>query len=562
MATMLVGCIQDEVIAEFGTETATKSSSAVSVNLHLSIPDPIKVTSRAGEYDAIESMTLFCFNEAGKLISTSTPLFTAVDATSGTLAANITHTTRVVHLVANQDFSESTFTLGTTTEDVFQNLVGTSGKMIYWARVEIPTNVLVKDWNPGTIQLLRNQAKVTVTSDNNDKEIPFFQVTGFTVVNTSASGTVVPYHAEKGYPTNASATFGLGQWAAEDYIHVLGTAMAPAKTEVETENQLYVYETLNTEATPASIIVKGYNISDDTKTEKYWRVSFTNDEGRLMIRRNHHYQVVVVGNMSGGSATFAEALTAPTANEAFLNIADEITAVTDGKHSLTLEQTSYVLVNGTESLSFNLTVEKLDAEAASIDKSALKVEWIGEQNVSSTTMLVPTYSVDTESKLIVGLSVSLLTLDDKTKLEGTILIKYSNKLQRKVKITVIPKQEMTVTHTDEEPGADITAPIATLTFTIPDTYPGSYPFNVLISTNDFNVRKSSDDQKDISLVFPGDGGYGDDNEVGYKYVYQVTQSGAHTVNLINSGIVQDIGKLTLEAELFESVDYEISLKRS
>ena len=263
-----------------------------------------------------------------------------------------------------------------------------------------------------------------------------------------------------------------------------------------------------------------------------------------------------------GGATFAEALTAPTANEAFLNIADEITAVTDGKHSLTLEQTSYVRADGTESLSFNLTVEKLDAEAASIDKSALKVEWTGEQNVSSTTALVPTYSVDTESKLIVGLSVSLLTLDGKTKLEGTILIKYGNKLQRKVKITVIPKQEMIVTHTDEEPGADTTAPIATLTFTIPDTYLGSYPFNVLISTNDFNVRKSSDDQKDISLVFPGDGGYGDDNEVGYKYVYQVTQSGAHTVNLINSGIVQDIGKLTLEAELFESVDYEISLKRS
>ena len=89
-----------------------------------------------------------------------------------------------------------------------------------------------------------------------------------------------------------------------------------------------------------------------------------------------------------------------------------------------------------------------------------------------------------------------------------------------------------------------------------------FPFTVRLSTKDFTIRKVSDTQKDISLLFEGDGGYGEDNGLGYKFAYQVTAPGEHSVNLINNGVVQDYGYVTLEAEQFESSTIQIGLNRN
>ena len=114
-------------------------------------------------------------------------------------------------------------------------------------------------------------------------------------------------------------------------------------------------------------------------------------------------------------------------------------------------------------------------------------------------------------------------------------------------------------------------PIATMTFNVPDNYQGSYPFNVFISTEHFNVKiekpkTNPEDTKELiglPLIFPGDAGYAPDNGIGYKYVYQVNAPGNHTIELITNGVVTEYGKVTLESEHFETyTDDKINLMRN
>lgn len=565
LATTCVGCSED-TWAPVDSETAIESGSTINVSMNLSIPDPVKVSSRnVYVSEQIEDITILCFDKDGRtLVSAEATLEESGDET-GSMTATIPNATRIMHVLANQSVP---VVKGQTEAEVLNDLMATSNQMVYWARLEVPADVTssadIKAWweEVETITLLRNMAKVEVSVESDD-----FICTGFTVVNTNESGYAVPYYAdEEIYPTDGTS-FALNDWLDADYIHAAGTNLVSGTETKMGMGAIYVYETPST--TPASIIIRGRNKVDDESVVKYWRVAFKDASGKQMnIRRNHRYTVKIDGHLRYGDDSFEAALRNPSeANSAWLSIADEVTAVRNSKFSLTLENTSYVVIDGTSSLSFNFYVEQMGE--TELDET-LTVAWEGVQNVSANNTVSYSSSIKSnggKQKLTGKVNLSLLTLGTLKQRAGTILIKYGSNLQRRVKITIIPKQTFKpVTHVDKEPGADVTAPIAELKFTIPDTYPASmYPFTVLISTKDFTVRKVNDVQKDISLVWDGDGGYGDyNNGIGYKFAYQVDAPGEHSVSLIsNVGIVQDYGYVTLEAEKFELFkNYAINLNRT
>lgn len=576
LATTWVSCSED-TWTPVDTDTAIECGSTINVSMNLSIPDPIKVSSRnVSVVEKIEDITVLCFDKDGRaLVSAEATLEESGDE-SGNMTATIPNATRIMHVLANQTVQ---VVKGQTEAEVLNGLKATSNKMVYWARLEVPADVTssadVKAWwtDGKTITLLRNMAKVVVDNKSSD-----FIFLGFTVVNTNESGYAVPYYAVDGiYPTDGTS-FTLNDWLDTDYIHEAGTNLVSGTEAEMGTNSIYVYETPST--TPASIIIKGRNKDDEESVVKYWRVAFADASGNQMnIRRNHRYTVNIDGHLLYGDedirneageiveSGFDKAMNNESVTSAWLTIADEVTAVRNSKFSLTLENTSYVMINGTSSLSFNFYVEQMGETPLN---ETLTVTWEGSQNVSANNTVSYSSSIKSnggKQKLTGKVNLSLLKLGELTKREGTILIKYGSNLQRRVKITIIPKQTFNpVSHVEMEPGADVTAPIAELKFTIPDTYPASmYPFTVLISTKDFTVRKVNEAQKDISLVWDGDGGYGDyDNGLGYKYAYQVDAPGEHSVFLIsNVGIVQDYGYVTLEAEKFQLFEnYAINLNRT
>lgn len=617
----MVACHKDSALDNPQPEEWVADGSPVSIKLGVKIPDPIEVATRAVDPDGngIQTMTLFCFNGEGLLISTATADITPKgDESGGILDADIPNTTRVIHLLANQNmaqFKEDAFR-NLSEDQVIANLEGSSGMMIYWARVEIPGKVIgndaILDWftkmtdptNPPEgspigegypIMMLRNQAKVMVDAGGTAEDVekdwngPKFTVTGFTVVNTQAFGTVAPYHTTYGYPTYActssianytfTPSFGLtygstANWRGTNYVNLPRRSDKFSNiTDVDTAPQTYVFETENSSADPVSVIIKGHNVVDGVQqAEKYYRVTLTDSEGeQVLVRRNHCYTINIAGNLLYGVNTFAEALDAPATNNVWLSISDEIKSVQNSDFKLTVDQTS-VVIDHTQlddlkddktpaQVKLTFSVEKLGTDV--ISANDLQISWVGDQDVSSTYTFVQGagYTFDTTSgeETIEGtIFVNLNDLaDDKN--EGTILVKYGH-LQRKIKVIVLKQQKFTPTWVTSQvyTSTGSTSSNATLVFTIPQDCPAElFPMNVLISTNELDVRYETGQV--LPIIRKGEEGYGVDNGIGYKYVYEVTKPGEQFVYM-KSILSQTSGAstpITIEAKHFESVTKQV-----
>lgn len=594
MAATWVGCSQDEAIVDFGSTTAQESDSAIHISLNVSIPDPMRVTSRSGVTEKIEKITVLCFDKNDKALEKleATLVPDVNDGEAGTLTVKIKNATRVMHLFANQDLEDVPFEKGMSEYNArLTNLAATSGKMIYWGRIEVPSDITsasaVKNWwatAEKSISLLRNMAKVEVVVNPDTDE---FILDGYTVVNTNASGMAIPYNAVGNvYPT-------VKDWSAANYIHAAtGDGMVSGTEEtLQKSGPIYVYETSVNTTSPASIIIKGRNTSALDKT-LYWRVEFTDPEGeKYDIRRNHCYTVSIEGHIleedllgKYGYATFDDALTGK-AIAIKPEINPEVTAIKNRNFSLTVENTSYVLADGTEPLEFNFEIKQLRTEGFDSDK--LIVSWEKGQDVSSADEVTYTQTSNANGKYKYKVTVPLKELTNPlVSQEGTIVINYNNKLQRKVKVIIIPQQQFEIVSYNgvtscedgegDEAGALVYAvsvnkdayekdeytidgaPIDILKFKLPDTFPTELlPINVLVSTTDFNVV-------DSPLIFDGAGGYGEDNGIGYKYVFPVrevtkdvegkTELVEHKIELryINNRLTDKV-ELTLEAANFKPV---------
>ena len=637
MMAMAWACNRDAAVNDItqdGDKIEVADGSLVKVSFSVKIPDPIKVATRAVDPDGngIQTMTLFCFDGEGLLISTATAtLVPSDDESGGILDADIPNTTRVIHLLANQNmaqFKEDEFR-NMSEDQVIANLEGSSGMMIYWARVEIPANVVggagILEWitvmtNPTNekynnldganqpIIMLRNQAKVMVDAGGTDEDVEkdwsgnLFEVTGFTVVNTQAFGTVAPYHTTYGYPTYACTNsqksdytfepeFGLvsgtvADWATSNYVNLPSRSDKLSNiTDVSTEAQTYVFETENSSADPVSVIIKGQNkINGVLQPVKYYRVTLTNSDGnQVLLRRNHLYTINIKGNLQYGVDSFGAALDAPASNNVWLSISDEVKSVQDAAFKLSVKETSVVLDNQQlaemtssttpATLQLDFSVEQLSDSDINLDD--LQVSWVdSRQNVSSTynfakssnstssVVYFPALAASASQKGTVvngTITISLIGFSginlNEDILEGTLLVKYG-RLQRKIKVVCIRLQKFTPTWVTAQVYSSTSTPQsnATLLFTIPDDCPSvMFPMNVLISTNDLDVR--SETGQVLPIIRSGEEGYGAENGIGYKYVYEVKEPGEQFVYM-KSILTQDDGSnsdITIEAEHFESV---------
>lgn len=588
MAVTWVGCSQDEVIVDCDVKinTAQESESGIPINLTLSIPDAVNVGSRTGITEVVQNITVLCFDQNHKLLS-SIPVegdnLITTDDEVGRLSVVISNKTRILHLIANQtiDLVEG------DDESELNDLEADSNKMVYWARMEVPvsTSSEMKEWANGTkyIRLLRNMAKVLVTCDTDE-----FVLLGYTVVNINKKGYVAPYNADdEVFPTNTigdyTPAFTLEDWSKESYVHAKGTEIVSSDWILN--DSVYVYETLSD--TKPCIIIKGRNAEDPEDVVKYWRVAFSEDgETMLNIRRNHRYQVTIDGELMYGDLDFDTALNNETAaNNAWLSIADEVTAIKNRKFSLTVENTSYVKPNGTDFLKFHFEIGQLGATP--FTTSDLKVEWANGQTVSSSNEINYhlTDTVVNGKTIYKGtVNVQLKSLaEDVEKQEGTIVIRYGTNLQRKVKIIVVSPLTFSIVSYNgiqgtedqntgvwnfdlaewndksddyfmEFEGNPTKLPIDRLRFSIPEDFPESmYPFNVLISCNDLNAWG-------CPLVFPSDNGYLVDNGIGFKYVYTITGPQDYYEVILRSvdrNLITDQVNLTLESLYFNKISLNV-----
>lgn len=318
------------------------------ISLDFTAPDPVQVDTRAVDPDGktLQTINLFCFDANGLFLTTTAAQVNAnepekedeeddeKERMSGTFSATIPKTTRIIHLVANQNmsvFNQEEYVYRTE-DDVLSALEGSAGMLIYWARIQAPLNLneLYKDakyttehdnktstderteaeafvdWltietNPTTethrgiagkghpIIMLRNQAKFTIVSEGTgsyakDKwKGDYFEVTGFVVCNIPAFGTVAPYNTEYGFPTYACSTFTpefgvvAADGVANDWLTEKQVTLAARRekmsdiADVTTQREYYVFETNNQGTDPVDLILRGKNIVNGVpEAERYY----------------------------------------------------------------------------------------------------------------------------------------------------------------------------------------------------------------------------------------------------------------------------------------------------
>lgn len=490
----------------------------------------------------IQNLTLFCFNEYGLFISTVRATITPDSSTSGVFKATIPEQTGVIHFIANQNpnlYNENDFR-GKSEASVIAAMEGASGVMIYWARFERDMTDGAPSINaqiaalPNGIKLLRNQAKVSIANWNSE----YLNVIGFVTTNRQAFGTVAPFHPEEGFV-----------WPGSEPFVTLpqNTSLMSDITDINTKAEDYLFESENDDQAPISVIIKGS--VPGSSEQLYYRVVLIDENGdRIKIRRNHSYQINIVGKLTYGKPTFEEALVAPASNNVWISVASWVNEIEDDNYILSVDKT-YVVLNDSEAGKLLTLNYKVTAKSGSTLSDA-DISWVGENNVANYTFVDQTF----DSAGNGSVTLQLLPMTDPTRQSGTLLIK-KGKLQRTIDIIVIKTQYFTPSWVGTQIFGGATGEFVTLKFNIPETCPEElYPFDVLISVNSLDVRSSSG--MNLPVIRKGEEGYGkEENSIGYKYVYTVTKPGVQRLyfqTILEHG-ANDNQDIIIEADYFETL---------
>ena len=521
----------------------TPNDGQQSIEFVAQVPDMKIVNTRAVDPDGggVQQITVFCFDDNNLFISTVTATMANESGSislNGKFKVSIPDHAVTLQLVGNQNltyFREDNYR-GMSEVDVMASLEASAGRMIYWARKSVD-ELKAHDSEANPVKLLRNQAKITLSVDKSKSS---FEEAGWVVVNTNAFGTVAPYNADNGgfvAPSLATPFVTLPDNGAK-----LGDFQ-----DVRTNSEEYIFETENTEADPIDFIVKG---SQNGGEYLYYRISLLDDQGNhVMIMRNHHYTVNIVGELHYGQQSFEDALTAPATNNVWVSISDNIAEVQDSEYRLAVDNTSVIISESDfhtpNTYYLHYTLQAINGNTT----SPAEVSWTDSNNVALSDF---THTFDSAT----GRGTIIVTLNQMGDLqirEGSLLVK-KGRLSRKIKVVTVKKQSF-------EP-AWITTNIygtgvgenVTMMFTIPDNCPKElFPMDVLISVNDLDVRHSSG--MTLPVIKRGDEGYGEDNEIGYKYVLTVTGTGKQRIYLQTSleHNTQETVDVTIEAKHFNKL---------
>lgn len=188
LLTALAACTEDSMLPQ---ESDSNQDGYVTLRFTLEdIPDFKEVGTKAGETE-VSSLSLMTFDESGNFLGRveATNIIRTENNTNGsakgTATASIPVNTNKIHFIANYSWNGTEYVTPQAgqTETTIMPALTTSSPYVAWGRVDNIT-----DYQNVSVTLLRNYAKVTVTSD-----VQNFEVGGFALVNFVNKGTVVTW---------------------------------------------------------------------------------------------------------------------------------------------------------------------------------------------------------------------------------------------------------------------------------------------------------------------------------------------------------------------------------
>lgn len=391
LAILFTGCQTNEIVLE----EPTLENGKRTITFSMDVPE-FQVKSRAESATPITDIQLMTFDKNGDYIET-------VRATNinnikeegktpvGTFSAAIDRTTTVVHFIANYD-GDLSATPGADEVDVIPNLKASTESIVYWARNEISFNATSI---PIHVNFLRHVAKVTVEVSNEVIDgyaaNSYFQVTGFTICQYVAEGTIAPKNYEWGYKTNSDGTI------EEDPTEIVGIGTTTPETFPTTKpDELYLAECSNQKVQEDQVYViiagqlKPKNDNDEWNTTaawgdtKYYKVLLTDiHDNPFKIIRNVNYRVVIKQMQDVGAVSFEDAKSSNPINNLYAYVMAESPSISDmDGYTLTVTPIVHLL---TAAGSFESTVS-VTKPSSGADRELLYSDPTGDNILSNISL--------------------------------------------------------------------------------------------------------------------------------------------------------------------------------
>ena len=388
LAILFTGCQTNEIVLE----ESTLENGKRTITFSMDVPE-FQVKSRAESATPITDIQLMTFGEDGYIETVRATNINNIkeegETPVGTFSAAIDRTTTVVHFIANYD-GDLSATPGADEDDVIPNLKASTESIVYWARNEISFNATSIHVN-----FLRHVAKVTVEVSNEVIDgyaaNSYFQVTGFTICQYVAEGTIAPKNYEWGYKTNSDGTI------EEDPTEIVGIGTTTPETFPTTKpDELYLAECSNQKVQEDQVYViiagqlKPKNDNDEWNTiaawgdTKYYKVLLTDiHDNPFKIIRNVNYRVVIKQMQDVGAVSFEEAKSSNPINNLYAYVMAESPSISDmDGYTLTVTPIVHLL---TAAGSFESTVS-VTKPSSGADRELLYSDPTGDDILSNISL--------------------------------------------------------------------------------------------------------------------------------------------------------------------------------
>ena len=287
----------------------------VKLTFKVNIPEVTSATSRSFDEPSVETLHLIVFDNNGYFVekqqATKTKTIvsdTEVTEFSVTLTASASQ--RTIHFIGNYDGADN-LPFGSES-DIIGGLKHSNGDDAYWQRLIFGS--IGSETNIGTVPLIRNHARITVT-----ESLDNFVLESFTVVNIVNEGYVAPYNQNTSAFAQfldtdstplAYSTLTTGANAYTGYVP--NVDVDATKEDVDTWQWIdpnayfYLYERKHETDNQTFVIVQGKYGEEEESS--YYKIEIVdNNKKYYHILRNFEYQIEITSVTGNGKGSPEEA---------------------------------------------------------------------------------------------------------------------------------------------------------------------------------------------------------------------------------------------------------------
>ncbi|MGL5705770.1 MAG: hypothetical protein ACRDD6_10905 [Tannerellaceae bacterium] len=496
------------------------------IKFSINIPDAEIITKGKDEVAGINltTLSLLVFDENGRFLSRYEAVRTP---NTGNYTVSMVESTspRIIHLVGNYNWSNfsDVANLWKDERDLINGL-RIKDEVAYWQRIQV-TQLNQANF-PATVSLIRNIAKISVTSIIPSNTYPSISNVSFAIDKQLEYGTIAPFNVNTGLFTEDTPT------------EAVGSGLLPMTTFTSTPQ--YLYERKNSVAQqPTYLIVKADYKATSTASivTSYYKLDLIDltiptNTTLMDIVRNYHYLVQINQVTTPGYTTASQAAASPASNNISASIVlQPLLTISNGVSVLGVEKTNLVMVSPNQTFSIKYAYFPL-GESFAYDNTSVNVQLINDDPLNP--VVSGNLTVTKTPGVITGTTAALPRALLAT---GSIVVSSGN-LSRVIKLQLRYPYPIEAAQITPNPVATTANTAVTLKFDVPQYVPDyALPMKFYISAPYLSPNNALNT---LPVII--------ENQT-YKYEYTATTKGTQTL-YFKTNTASSSGPVTITNPLF------------